>query len=72
MTSFIWIGAALALAGLLGVLWCIRKAAWLRKQTLEEEDARAEVQRLIFAHMASIGIAFLGIGLAVTGLLIGP
>lgn len=72
MTILIWIGAALALLGLVGLLWCIRRAAQLRNANLEDDAARAEMQRLIFAHMASMGGAFLGIGLAVAGLLLGP
>ena len=59
----IWIGAILAVLGLIGVLWCLRKAAWLRKARLEDAEIRTEVQRLIFTHMASIGGAFLGLGL---------
>ena len=60
----------MAVLGLLGVLWCIRKAAWLKKAELEADAARAEINRLIFVHMAAIGAAFLGLGLLVTGLLL--
>ena len=70
MTLMIWIGAVLAVLGLLGVLWCLRKAAWLRKAELEETAVRTELQKLIFAHMAAIGAAFLGMGLLVTGILL--
>ncbi len=70
MKVMIWIGAALAVLGLIGVLWCLKKAAWLRKAQLEDDQVRTEVQRLIFAHMAAIGAAFLGLGLLVTGILL--
>ena len=70
MTIMIWIGAVLSVAGLLGVLWCLRKAAWLRKAELDEANVRTELQKLIFAHMAAIGAAFLGMGLLITGLLL--
>lgn len=70
MVVMIWIGGVLTGLGLLGVLWCLRKAAWLRKAELDEAAARTELQRLIFAHMFSIGFAFLGMGLLVTGLLL--
>ena len=70
MQAMIWLGAILAVLGLIGVLWCVKKAAWLRKAELEEAQIRTEVQRLIFAHMASIGGAFLGLGLLVTGILL--
>jgi hypothetical protein len=70
MTVMIWIGAILSVAGLLGVLWCLRKAAWLRKAELDEANVRTELQKLIVAHMAAIGAAFLGMGLLITGLLL--
>jgi hypothetical protein len=70
MTAFIIIGAILAVAGLGGVLWCIRQASWLRRTELPEDKVRAELNKLIFAHMAAIGSAFLGLGLLVVGLLL--
>lgn len=70
MVVMIWIGAVLSVLGLVGVLWCVRKAAWLRKAELDEATARVELQRLIFAHMFAIGFAFLGLGLLVSGLLL--
>lgn len=70
MIALIIIGAMLTLAGLGGVLWCIRKAVWLRKAELEADMVQVELNRLIFVHMAAIGAAFLGIGLLVAGLLL--
>ena len=70
MIVMIWIGAVLSVLGLVGVLWCIRKAAWLRKAKLDDATAKAEIQRLVFAHMFAIGFAFLGLGLLVSGLLL--
>ena len=70
MQIMIYVGAGLAVAGLIGVLWCIRKAAWLRRAELDDAAIRSELNRLIFAHMAAIGAAFLGLGLLVTGLLL--
>ena len=70
MTIMIIIGAVLTAMGLVGVFWCIRQAAWLRKAELDDDRTRAELNRLIFAHMAAIGSAFLGLGLLVVGLLL--
>lgn len=70
MVVVIVIGAVLAVVGLGGVVWCIRHASWIRKAELTEERATAELNRLIFAHMAAIGGAFLGLGLLLVGLLL--
>ena len=70
MVILIWIGAVFSVIGLAGVLWCLRKAAWLRKAQLDDTTARTEIQRLVFAHMFAIGFAFLGLGLLVSGILL--
>ena len=61
----------MTLAGLAGIFWCIRKAAWLKKAELDDAAIRAELNKLIFGHMAAIGLAFLGMGLLVVGLSLG-
>ena len=43
MTAMIWIGAILSVLGLIGVLWCLRKAAWLRKAQLDDTAVRSEL-----------------------------
>lgn len=70
MTVMIWIGAVLSVLGLFGVLWCIRKAAWLRGADPNEVDSNAELSKLVFANMAAMGGAFMGLGLLVAGILL--
>ena len=70
MAALIWIGAVLSVLGLAGLLWCIRKAAWIKGAELDAETVQGELNRLIFVHMAAIGGAFLGMGLLVVGLLL--
>jgi len=71
MVVVIVIGAGLTLAGLGGLIWCIRHAAWMKRTEMDEEAARRATQRLVTGHMAAIGAAFLGLGLTVAGLLLG-
>jgi hypothetical protein len=70
MAVFVVFGIVLVLAGLAGVLWCIRAAARLRRAELSDDAIRAELGRLVFVHTAAIGAAFLGLGLLVVGLLL--
>lgn len=70
MLALVVIGIVLSLAGLAGVLWCIWQAARLRRADLGEDALRAELRRLIVAHAAAIGAAFLGLGTLVVGLLL--
>ena len=71
MVVFVVVGVLLSLAGLAGIGWCIRHAARLRRGDMPDGEVRAELGRLVFAHTASIGAAFLGLGLLVVGLLLG-
>jgi hypothetical protein len=71
MAAFIFIGIALSLAGLGGIVWCIRRATMLRHGSIPDEAVRSELGKLVFAHTASIGAAFLGLGLLIVGLLLG-
>lgn len=70
MTVMIWIGGGMSVLGLLGVVWCIRKAAWIKGAELSDEQGRTEIGRLMFAHMAAMGTAFLGLGVLVAGILL--
>ncbi|MEM7422575.1 MAG: hypothetical protein AAF334_02575 [Pseudomonadota bacterium] len=70
MVYAIYIGGAMAVAGLVGVLWCIRGAAALRRYETDPEDARAQLAKIVFVNMAAMGIAFLGLGLTAAGLLL--
>lgn len=71
MTLLVVIGVVLSLAGLAGILWCIRAAVRLRRAGTSDDALKAEIGRLMFAHTAAIGTAFVGLGLLVVGLLLG-
>ncbi|MEM7684552.1 MAG: hypothetical protein AAF293_06975 [Pseudomonadota bacterium] len=71
MKIVIAIGAVLSVVGLAGVIWCIRHAVWLRRAELDDTRVKAELNKLIFAHMAAIGSAFMGLGLLVMAWLLG-
>lgn len=68
-----YIGIALTLLGLAGVIWCIRSAIVLRKSDAADDPelGRKQMSRMILVNMASIAIAFFGMGLMVVGLLLG-
>ncbi len=70
MKAFLIIGVVLAVAGLAGVLWCIRRAAWLRSADIDANAVRSHLNKLIFAHMASVGAAFMGLALLTVGALL--
>ena len=70
MNAFLWIGIALTVAGLAGLAWCIAKAAWLRRAEITNEQATAELRRLVPANVAAVGVAFIGLAVLVVGVIL--
>ena len=70
MTVLIWIGAALSLCGVAGLLWCIMLALKARRAGLSDDDMRARLQRIVTLNMAALGISALGLMMVVAGILL--
>lgn len=68
MKVMIWAGAAMALCGVAGLLWCIRLALKARKAGLTDDDMRARLQRIVTLNMASLGVSALGLMAVVAGI----
>ena len=69
MTILFFAGVALTLVGLAGILWFIRRARRLRQTEMEDAAVQAELRSLVVLNMASVGLAFLGLAVAVVGLI---
>ncbi|HUF86619.1 MAG TPA: hypothetical protein VMM59_04485 [Thermohalobaculum sp.] len=72
MTAAFYIGIGTALVGLLGILWFIRRARRLKRSTADDATVQAELRALVFLNVAAVGLAFLGLALAVVGLILAP
>jgi hypothetical protein len=71
MDGLIWFGAALALLGVAGLIWCILLALRARRSGLGDEAMRAELQRVVVLNMAALGVSALGLICVVAGILLG-
>lgn len=70
MTILIIIGAVTAALGLAGLGYCIREAVRIRKGGIPAEQSAAKLRALVAVNMAAVGVAFIGLGMAVAGLLL--
>ena len=70
MSVLVWIGAAMALAGLGGLGWCIREAGRVRRTNPTPEEARKVLMRLTPVNLGSVAVAFLGLGLVAVALIL--
>lgn len=70
MQAVIWVGAALTLAGVAGLGYCVLRAIKARKAGLADDAMRAELQQVVAINMAALGLSALGLGLVVAGILL--
>lgn len=72
MFEFItWGGAALSLAGLVGLVWCILRVMKARKSGLSDEELRAVVQGVLPWNLASLFLSVLGLMVVIVGISFG-
>lgn len=71
MDGLIWAGAALTLAGLAGLVWCILLAAKAKRSGLDDAAMRAELRRVVTINLAAVGVSALGLAAVVAGIVLG-
>jgi len=69
VTVMFFAGIALAMVGLAGILWFIQRARRLRRMDADDATVQAELRALVLLNVASVGLAFLGLAIAVVGLI---
>ncbi|MFN3824155.1 MAG: hypothetical protein ACK4RN_09270 [Pseudorhodobacter sp.] len=70
MQILIWMGAAAALIGVAGLVFCVLQALRARRSGLDDAAMRTELQRLVVLNMTALGISTLGLGMVVAGILL--
>ena len=63
----IWVGAALSLTGLAGVIWCILKVMRARRAGLTDEQLRAVLARVLPINLGALFVSVLGLMMVVAG-----
>lgn len=69
MTWLLYLGVAITLAGLVGVILVGVRSAKLRHEA-DERTAKAKLQGLVALNFASLGLSVLGLMMVVMGLLL--
>ncbi len=67
----IWVGAAISVIGLAGILWCIFRVARARRAKLEDDAMRAVLQSVIPMNMGALFLSVIGLMLVVVGVMLG-
>ena len=71
MEALVWIGTAISLTGLAGLLWCILWVIRARRAALPDEELRARLRRAVAVNLAAFGTSLLGLMLVAVGVLLG-
>ena len=71
MEFLVWIGAAIALIGVAGLVWCVLAATRARRENLDEEAMKARLQMLVAWNMAALAVSAIGLMMVVIGILLG-
>ena len=68
MPILVYIGTAMALAGLLTLAWCIWAAISAKRAGLPDTDLRARLQRIVTINMGALLVSVLGLMSVVLGI----
>lgn len=70
MDYVIWLGAALSMIGILGLLWCVVLALQARKSGLPDDQMKARLQHIVALNLGALAISALGLMAVITGIIL--
>jgi len=71
MEALVWIGAAVSLMGVAGLIACIVTVARARRAGLEDAALRARLQKVVVWNFAALLVSALGLMMVVLGIMLG-
>lgn len=70
MEMLIWLGAAVTLAGLALLVWCILRVMKARRAGLSDADLRAALQKILPVNTGALFLSIIGLMLVVLGIVL--
>lgn len=70
MDILIWLGAAVTLAGLALLVWCILRVMKARRAGLSDEELRAALQKILPVNTGALFLSMIGLMLVVLGIVL--
>lgn len=71
MDILIWLGAAVSLVGLAGLVWCIIRVWKARRAGLDDDELRAVLQKVVPVNTGALFLSVAGLMLVVLGIILG-
>lgn len=71
MEALVWIGAAISVIGLIGIVLSILKVNKARKEDLTDEELRTRIQKALPLNLGAFMLSALGLACVVLGVMLG-
>jgi alkylhydroperoxidase/carboxymuconolactone decarboxylase family protein YurZ len=71
MDILVWVGAAISVAGLLGLVWCIFRVAKAKRAGLNDDELREAVKRVVPINLGALFMSVIGLMLVILGVFLG-
>ncbi|MGB0960341.1 MAG: hypothetical protein ACPGVK_08845 [Halocynthiibacter sp.] len=71
MGILIYIGVAMTVLGLVGIIYCIVAVAKAKKAGLDEDAMKAKLQKIVAVNLGALGVSGLGLAMVIVGLFMG-
>ena len=68
MGNLIWIGAAVTLLGLAGLIWCILSVRKAQNAGLDDAAMKARLQKVVAINMGALFLSAIGLMMVVVGI----
>lgn len=70
MEMIVWIGAALTLAGIAMLVWCIFSVVKSRRAGLPDEELKARLQKIVALNVGALAVSGLGLTAVIVGIIL--
>ena len=70
MDILIWTGAALTMAGVAGLLWCVVLAMRARKSGLPDDQIKAQLQKVVALNLGALLVSGLVLMAVIVGVIL--
>lgn len=71
MDWLIWTGAAVSLAGVGALIWCVVRVLRARRAGLDDDAMRARLQRVVILNAVALMVSALGLMMVIIGIVLG-
>ncbi len=71
MDILIWAGAAVSLAGLAGIVWCILAIAAAKRAELADDALRGRLKSVVAINLGALFTSVIGLMMVVLGITLG-